>query len=199
MEDFKKAVKAMKNIPAHKNCVKYRSLGKEDGWSVELATDAAWQNLSGIDSTEAGLVMIRGGNSVAPILWWSNKIKRVCRSAMEAETMALNTGVDQAIYVKQVLEELLGRPEDSIPLRPAVDNQDCQAMVHANVAAKERRLRAEVSRIREALRRGNISEIILVKGPKQLANALTKRTADPSEILQILQTGELQDEESLKK
>ena len=72
--------------------------------------------------------MIRGENAVAPILWWSNKIKRVCRSAMEAETMALNTGVDQAIYVKQVLEELLGSPEDSIPLRAAVDNQDCHAI-----------------------------------------------------------------------
>ena len=82
---------------------------------------------------------------------------------------------------------------DSIPLRAAVDNQDCHAIVHAT---KERRLRAEVSRIREALRRGNISEIILVKGPKQLANAMTKRTADPSEIMQILQTRELQDEES---
>ena len=74
---MKKAVKAMKNIPAHKNYIKYRSLGKEDGWSVELANDAAWQNLSGIDSTEAGLVMIRGGNVVTRILWWSNKIKRV--------------------------------------------------------------------------------------------------------------------------
>ena len=103
MEDFKKAAKAMKNIPAHKNCIKYTSLGEEDGWSVELATDAALQNLSGIDSTEAGLVMIRGGNTVASILWWLNKIKRVCRSAMKAETMALNTGMDQAIYVKQVL------------------------------------------------------------------------------------------------
>ena len=113
--------------------------------------------------------------------------------------MAFNTGVDQAIYVKQVLEELLGRREDSIPLRAAVDNQDCHAIVHANVAAKERRLREEVSRIKEALRRANISEIILVKGPKQLANAMTKRIADPSEILQILQTGELQDEDSRKK
>ena len=56
-----------------------------------------------------------------------------------------------------------------------------------------------MSRIKEALRRGNISEIILVKGPKQLANAMTKRTADPTEILQILQTGELLDEESRRK
>ena len=199
VEDLKRAAKAMKNIQAHRNCVKYKSLGVEDDWSVELATDAAWQNLNGTDSTEAGLVMIRGGNAVAPILWWSNKIKRVCRSAMEAETMALNTGMDQAIYVKQVLEELLGRPEDSIPLRAVVDNQDCHAIVHANVAAKERRLRAEVSRIKEALRRGNISEIILVKGPKQLANAMTKRTADPLEILQILQSGEIQEEASRKK
>ena len=69
--------------------------------------------------------------------------------------------MDQALHVKQVLEELLGKPEDSIPLRAAVDNQDCHAIVHANVAAKERRLRAEVSRIKEAQRRGNISEIIL--------------------------------------
>ena len=113
--------------------------------------------------------------------------------------MSLNTGIDQAIYVKQVMEELLGKPEDSIPLRAMVDNQDCHAIAHANVAAKERRLRAEFSRIRKALRRGNISELILVKGPKQLANAMTKRTADPTELLRIFQTGERYTKEDSEK
>ena len=80
VEDFKKAAKAMKNIPAHKNCIKYTSLGEEDGWSVELATDAAWQNLSGIDSTEAGLVIIRGGNAVAPILWCRRTSGHLCEA-----------------------------------------------------------------------------------------------------------------------
>ena len=42
--------------------------------------------------------------------------------------------------MKQVIEELLGKPEDSIPLRAMVDNQDCYSIAHANVAAKERRL-----------------------------------------------------------
>ena len=199
VEDMKRAARAMRNVQAHKSCISYKSLGEEAGWSVELATDASWQNLNGTDSTEAGLVMIRGGDRVAPVLWWSNKIKRVCRSAMEAETMSLNTGIDQAIYVKQVMEELLAKPEDTIPLRAMVDNQDCHSIAHANCAAKERRLRAEVSRIKEALRRGQISELVLVKGPKQLANAMTKRTADPTELLRIFQTGERHYEENEKK
>ena len=156
VEDMKRAAKAMRKIQAHKSCISYKSLGEEAGWSVELATDASWQNLNGSDSTEAGLVMIRGGNRVAPVLWWSNKIKRVCRSAMEAETMSLNTGIDQAIYVKQVMEELLAKPEDSIPLRAMVDNQDCHSIAHANEAAKERRLRSEVSRIRGGVTGGVI-------------------------------------------
>ena len=198
VEDMKRAAKAMRNITAHKSIISYKSLGEVAGWSIELATDASWQNLNGTDSTEAGLVMIRGGNTAAPVLWWSNKIKRVCRSAMEAETMALNTGIDQAIFVKQVMEELLALPEDSIPLKAMVDNQDCHAIAHANVAAKERRLRAEVGRIKEALRRGNVSELVLVKGPKQLANAMTKRTADATELLRIFQTGERYEEENLE-
>ena len=107
----------MRKIPGQKNSISYKSLGDSQGWSLELATDVSWQNLNGTDSTEAGIVMIQGGNTATQVLWWLNKIKRVCRSAMEAKTMSLNTGIDQAIYVKQVLEELLGRPEDSIPLR----------------------------------------------------------------------------------
>ena len=113
--------------------------------------------------------------------------------------MSLNTGIDQAIYVKQVLEELLAKPEDTIPLRAMVDNQDCHSLAHANVAGRERRLRAEVSRIREALRRGHVPELILVKGPKQLVNVMTKRTADPTELLRIFQTGERYTVEDLEK
>ena len=60
-------------------------------------------------------------------------------------------------------------------------------------------MRAEVSRIREALRRGHISELVLVKGPKQLANAMTKRTADSTELLRIFQTGERHAVDNVKK
>ena len=69
-------------------------------------------------------------------------------------------------------------PEDSIPLKAMVDNQDCHAIAHAYVAAKERRLRAEVGRIKEALRRGNVSELVSKPHEHSRFNRATENLSD---------------------
>ena len=58
-----------------------------------------------------------------------------------------------------------------------------------NVAARERRLRGEIARVRDNLILGDISNIVLVSGKEQLANGLTKATASNYEVLEIFQTG----------
>ena len=190
VRDLKQAVKQMKKVKMHESIIAVKSLGNDPGkWSIAVACDASWKNLNeGTGSTQAGVVFLTNGEVKYPVLWWGNKIKRVCISAMEAELLSMIVAVDQAIYLKQTLQELFPMKTE-IPVVVELDNSDCYQMVHANVAAKERRIRAEVARIKDSLNDGNIKEIVLVKGADQISNCLTKANANSDDLLQIFQTG----------
>lgn len=190
VKDLKQGIKSLKKIQLHENFVLVNSLGNDvSKWRVEVACDASWRNLSGgTGSTQAGIVFLTNGDVKYPVLWWANKIKRTCNSAMEAELLSMNSAIDQAVYLRETVEEIFGL-RAKLPVTVYLDNNDCHQAVHANVAAKERRLRGEVARVRDNLVLGDITNIVLVSGKKQLANGLTKSTASNYEVLEIFQTG----------
>ena len=190
IKDLKQGIKSLKKIQTHENFVLVNSLGNDiSKWRVEVASDASWRNLSGgTGSTQAGIVLLTNGDVKYPVLWWANKIKRTCNSAMEAELLSMNCAIDQAVYLRETLEEISGI-RDKLPVTVQLDNNDCYQAVHANVAARERRLRGEIARVRDNLILGDISNIVLVSGKEQLANGLTKATASNYEVLEIFQTG----------
>ena len=190
VKDLKQGIKSLKKIQLHENFVLVNSLGDDvSKWRVEVACDASWRNLSGgTGSTQAGIVFLTNGDVKYPVLWWANKIKRTCNSAMEAELLSMNSAIDQAVYLRETVEEIFGL-RAKLPVTVYLDNNDCHQAVHANVAAKERRLRGEVARVRDNLVLGDITNIVLVSGKKQLANGLTKSTASNYEVLEIFQTG----------
>ena len=190
IRDLKQAVKKMNKVKMYESIIAVKSLGNDlDKWSIVVACDASWKNLNeGTGSTQAGVVFLTNGEIKYPVLWWANKIKRVCISAMEAELLSMIVAVDQAIYLRQTLEELFNL-KTKIPVVVELDNSDCYQTVHANVAAKERRIRAEVARIRDSLIDRDIKEIILVKGGDQISDCLTKANASSDNLLQIFQTG----------
>ena len=45
---------------------------------------------------------------MVPLLWKSHKLKRVVKSAMSAETMALLEGAEHAILLKALIQEIIG-------------------------------------------------------------------------------------------
>ena len=48
-------------------------------------------------------------------------ISRVVRSSLAAETLALQEGIDEAIYLRHLLSEMM--PEQSLPIDVHVDNK----------------------------------------------------------------------------
>ncbi len=44
------------------------------------------------------------------ILYYSKRIRRVCRSTLSAEVQATSSGVESALWVAGVFDELLGQP-----------------------------------------------------------------------------------------
>jgi hypothetical protein len=119
----------------------------------------------------------------------------VCGSTLEAETLSLVEGMGQAVYVKQVIEEMCGMPENTIPVHALIDHKGAYEAIHSTVAVEDRRLRSEVARAKDYLIRGEINTLSWVSGKKMLADSLTKRTASSYNLLRVLQTGKREQEE----
>ena len=88
-----------------------RGLWEVRGWSREVFTDASYRSFNdGIHSAAAGVILLKSGNTAVTVAWYTNKIKRVCGSTLEVGSLALVEGLCQAVYVKQVIEEMCRLP-----------------------------------------------------------------------------------------
>ena len=188
---------ALRKVKSQGSYLFIRDLGDVRNWSIEISTDASFKNLNdGVHSTAAGVILIRNSSNLAvPVMWYANKIRRVCGSTLEAETLSLVEGMGQAVYVKQVIEEICGMPENTIPVHALIDHKGAYEAIHSTVAVEDRRLRSEMARAKDYLIRGEINTLSWVSGKKMLADSLTKRTASSYNLLRVLQTGKREQEE----
>ncbi len=78
----------------------FPSLHSPQDMEIILFTDASYANLSDRVSSAGGyVVFLRGKNGhCAPIAWSSKKIKRVVKSSLAAECLAMVDGIDASIY-----------------------------------------------------------------------------------------------------
>ena len=188
--DLVQGVKALRKAGLHESFIKVRGLGEHSDWFIEAYTDASHGNLNnGAASSGAVVIFLRSGDVAVPLLWYVNKVKRVCSSSTEAETLTLSSGVDQAIYIREVLEELLGLDERQMKVKVVVDSRDTYDTIHSTVASDNRRLRSEIARIKENLNMGEITSLSWKPGKEMVADCLTKRTANSADLLAIFQSG----------
>lgn len=190
VNDLTRAIKAVKNLKEEKAVVMMPKLHKPSNWRLVVFSDASHANLSdGANSMGAHLVFLTDGDRSCPISWHAGKIKRVVRSTIAAETLSLLEAVENGIYIREHLMELLGL---SIPLHAYIDNKSLVEAVHSTKLVDDKRLRIDMSSLQESLSRGEINTIQWIPGDKQLANCLTKKGASPYHLLQAMQNGYIQ-------
>ena len=122
-----------------------------------------------------------------PVIWKSNKIRRVARSTITAETLALLDAIDCVIFVRKFLQTLLKLDSECIPAYCFIDSKSLAETVLSNSAVLEKRLRIDIAAIREVLENGLVSNISWVSGKQMLADSLTKKHADPTALLECLE------------
>ena len=88
--------------------VVFPDLGSFSEWRLVVFSDASFANLPDkISSCFAYIVLLVGADGrCCPVSWKANKIKRVCRSTLAAETMALIEGLEECLYLKHLLCEI---------------------------------------------------------------------------------------------
>ena len=186
--DLKNLNKAMAKVAETKSelCVPKLD-GDVSKWRIQLFTDAAWHNLSQIGSTGGRVIFISDGQHSYAVHWASHRLRRVCHSSQTAEILAMNEGLNDMAFIREMLQEMC---QVMIPAQLTIDCKNVYKVITGTTAPTDKRVRCEAAGVREALLEGEIEKINLVKGKAMLADVLTKRKVEPNGLLHIVQTGE---------
>ena len=98
--------------------------------------------------------------------------------------------MDTAQYVRQLAEEI-HLMSDRSTTRMITDSRSLFDAANTSSLISDRRLRVEMSAIRESKEKGEI-QIVWTSGDKQLADCLTKKGASPMALQEVISRGMLQ-------
>ena len=127
--------------------------------------------------------------SAAPLQWSSHKIKRVVRSTIAAEALALSDACDSALYLTSLAaEQLLSKR--NMPVDCVTDNRSLFDNVYSTKPVSEQGLRLDIAAIREKKDKNKIS-LTWTHSKANLANVLTKKGAPVNLLIDSLNKGRL--------
>ena len=193
VKDILAANKTIKRIKLDRMTLRFQPLGDKN-LSLLIYSDASLGNL--VDGgTQGGYVILLVGEDgkFSPISWSSKKIRRVVRSTLAGETLACADAVDEGMFLSSLYAELTTGTADP-KLLPLVCVTDCKSLADAVKSTKsvtEKRLRLDISAIKELIESQQVKELRWSDTGQQLADCLTKRGASPSLLMRILDNGQL--------
>ena len=155
--------------------------------SLVCYSDASFGNLVSGHSQGAYVVFIVDKYGRANVLsWQSRKIKRVCNSTISAECLAAVEAVNASIYLKTLVKEMIGAKCTNLKVRLVVDNKALLDAISSKSSVEDKRLRIDISLLRECISNKDINGIYWVASHDNLANALTKQGASHSKLIEAL-------------
>ena len=189
ISDIKETNKIIKFVKQNKSFITFPSLHLPST-KVVMYSDASFNNLSDGNSQGGYIIFLSDKyNNSSPIAWKSTKLRRVARSTLAAETLAFTEGADTAYFIAQIGEEsTLIQP--SSPINTYTDNKSLHDSTNTTNQVADRRLRVEISAIREMKDKGEIS-LSWISKDNQIADCLMKKGAPYNNLTSALQNGKL--------
>ncbi|KAA8491186.1 Retrovirus-related Pol polyprotein from transposon TNT 1-94 [Porphyridium purpureum] len=163
--------------------LKIPKLGK--GKRLVIFADASFAGNLDLSSQVAFMIVLRDDAGQAiPIAWASKKTRRITRSVLAAELMALMEGFDFAIFVQETMRSM----KIHVPLHLCTDSKSIFDAMSTTKLPAEKRLAIDLSVLREAFLSGEIDAVLWTRTDGNIADGLTKTKANKA-LRQFLQTG----------
>ena len=192
VQDILDANKVVKKVKSETVKLKFQHLGTTKNIRLGVFSDASLANLPDGGSQGGNIICLLGENGKAsPVSWQSKKIRRIVRSTLTGEALAMSDAVDAAVFLAGLYSELMFNSM-SPGLLPIVCITDSYSLLDALKSTKmvsEKRLRIELSNIKQMVDRGQIKSVTWTETKKQLADCLTKRGSSSFASLKFLETG----------
>ena len=184
--DITRANKCIKRMKTNEGVkVMFRKLSGRK--TILSWSDGAFANLQDRVSSGAGhvIVLVDSDGYCCPLGWSANKVKRVVKSTLASEALALEESMGHALYLQAILSELISETIDIVCL---VDSNNAVKAVHSSREVEDKRLRIDIAAIKEVIEKDNI-HVYHVPGRDMVANPLTKRGANCKDLMDILCKG----------
>ena len=196
VSDLFKANKMMKKILADRITLTYQRIGAIKDLKITVFTDASFANLPDkVSSAGSYITFLTNGYSAdraspcCPISWQSFKIKRKVSNTMEAETLALKEGLEEAIIIQNKVTEILNIPAKTIKIEAFIDNDDCYKAIYSSKQMVKGRIAIDMGSIKDMVEKKEVEHIAWIQKEYQLADSLTKHGASTRTLRTTLNTG----------
>lgn len=187
--DIKLANKVLKQLKNKAVSLKYENLAPENDLKLVVYSDASLGNLSDGSSQCGNLIFLKGRDRCNLIAWQSKKIRRIARSSLTAETLALSEALDYSVYINNMYSEILFNNKKRFKIEVKTDNKSLVDSLKSNKTVHEKRLRIEISMIKEMINKKQIHAVNWIKADCQLADSLTKIGASTSKLISTISQG----------
>ena len=186
VEDILNVNKIIAKVKSNECSIRFPKLNLNSIKMISYS-DASFNNLQNAGSQGGHIVFLADDkNKCAPIEWKSNRIKRVVRSALAAESLACADCVDTVVYWSGAMSEILNQPchlPESI-----IDSKQLYDNLRSTKAVSDRLLRLDINLIQENIQRNNI-KVTWTKTEKNLSDILTKSGVCSRPILSTIHGG----------
>ena len=156
---------------------------------IRVYTDAAYGNLKNGGSQGGYFIFLMGAKNCCNLISWQSKqLRRIAQSSLTAETIALLDGVETALYIKELYKELYA---EKVTIEVFIDNQSLLDALKSSKYVNEKRLRIDIAALKEYVINKDVNNIKWIKSSEQLADILTKSTANSLSLVKVLSNGDI--------
>ena len=191
VKDMLDVNKVIKRAMSEKMTLIYRPLQEPD---LLVYSDSSLGNMVNGGTQGGYLIGLLGKDKrFSPLSWGSRRVRRVVRSTLAGETLAMADAVDNAVYISTLYSELMtGDPSDAcVEISCLTDCKSLYEAVKSQKFVTEKRLRIEISGLKESLEKDVIHELKWISTKEQLADCLTKKGASSAKLMNVLESGSM--------
>ena len=187
-EDVLRTNKCIHKMKTVEMKLHFPDIGDLDEASLVCYSNASLANLKDAGSQGSFIIFIIGSNKkYVPLKWQSRKIKRVVKSTLAAETMALLEGTECCFLIKSTLLRILGLSNDTnLRIKAITDNKSLYDAVHSTKTVEDKRLKVDICALRDMMQRKEIHNVEWIESDNQIADSFTKAGASSSKLIAAL-------------
>ena len=140
--------------------LQFSSLGNLESLSITCFSDASFANPKSRASQGGFAIFFCGNERFSPIAWKSRKLKRVVKSTLSAETLALEEALESCFMIRSLLCEVLNNEMHHVifPIYCYTDKSLVE-MVNSTKTLTEKELKVHIRIIREMIEKHEVKQI----------------------------------------
>ena len=189
--DAKQLLRTLEKTKAERSILRFSNLGPVQDWKYEVYVDASPGRSRIYDSYIGEICFLTNGKNVRNVTSWkSQKLEIPSATPLEAEAEALLNAHAKIKNFKYLFNEIFNI---DITADLITDSKSLASSINSdNSASKNRKIAVAIITARKLMEEAGNIRILWTEGNRNPSDVLTKGTADPRLLTELLQSGRSQ-------